>query len=80
MDTGAWQATVHGVAKESDTPEAPEHTCMFICEEGPIESDRAYLKNNQIELVEMKNTVNKIKDSDGLGEQEIRDLETISAL
>ena len=80
MDRGAWQASVRGVAKESGTTEVPEHTCMFICEEGPIESDLAYLKNNQIELVEMKNTVNKMKDSDGLGEQEIRDLEKISAL
>ena len=54
MDRGAWQAAVRGVAKESGTTEVPEHTCMFICEEGPIESDLAYLKNNQIELVEMK--------------------------
>ena len=27
MDRGAWQATVHGVAKESDTP---EHTHIHI--------------------------------------------------
>ena len=80
MDRGAWWAVVRGVAKESDTIEATEHTCMFICEEGPIESDLAYLKNNWIELVEIKNTINKIKDSDDLGEQEIRDLEKISAL
>ena len=25
MDRGAWQATVHGVTKESDTTEATEH-------------------------------------------------------
>ena len=37
------------------------------CEEpGPLESDLAYFKKNQIELEEMKNTINKIKDSDGL--------------
>ena len=26
MDRGAWQATVHGVIKQSDTTEQPEHT------------------------------------------------------
>ena len=26
MDRGAWRATAHGVAKESDTTEAAEHT------------------------------------------------------
>ena len=61
MDRGTWQAIVRGVAKESDTTEAPEHTCMFICGEEPIEIDLAYLKNDQIELVEMKNTVNKMR-------------------
>lgn len=34
---------------------------------GPLESALAYFKKNQIELEEMKNTINKIKDSDGLG-------------
>ena len=28
MDRGAWQATVHGVAQESDTTEATQHACF----------------------------------------------------
>ena len=28
MDRGAWRATVHGVVKESDTTEQPEHTAQ----------------------------------------------------
>ena len=27
-DRGAWQTTVHGVTKESDTTEVTEHACM----------------------------------------------------
>ena len=30
MDREVWQATVHGVAKESDTTEATEHVHMKI--------------------------------------------------
>ena len=30
MDRGVWRATVHGVAKESDTTEATEHVHMKI--------------------------------------------------
>ena len=29
MDRGSWQATVHGVRKESETTEATEHTCIY---------------------------------------------------
>ena len=29
-DRGAWQATVHGVAKESDTTEATYHACTCV--------------------------------------------------
>ena len=28
MDRGAWQVTAHGVTKESDTPEATEHSTI----------------------------------------------------
>ena len=33
MDRGAWRATVHGVAKESDTTEQLTHTqqCASVC-------------------------------------------------
>ena len=36
MDRGAWQATVYGVAKESDTTEATYHarTCVTDCVTG----------------------------------------------
>ena len=30
MDIGAWRATVHGVAKESDTTEGIQHACIPI--------------------------------------------------
>ena len=29
MNRGAWWAAVHGVAKESDTTEVTEHTCIL---------------------------------------------------
>lgn len=41
-----------------------ENTCKG---HGPIRSDLAFLKKNQMELVEMKNTINKIKDFYGMG-------------
>ena len=30
MDRGAWRATVHGVAKESDTTEQPNNSNIYI--------------------------------------------------
>lgn len=33
---------------------------------GPIGSDLVFLKKNQMELVEMESTVNKMKDFDGM--------------
>lgn len=40
-----------------------ENTCKG---RGPIGSDLVFLKKNQMELVEMESTVNKMKDFDGM--------------